>query len=63
MVELGSNIDDAIGFEPESVWPVIAMLWDMHGYRGVYDKGVVGVWMSGLGCMVYVSGVGSIGEA
>ena len=59
VVELGTNIDEAIGFEPESVWPVIAMLWDIHGYKGVYDMGVIGVWMSGLGCMVYVSGVGS----
>ena len=59
VVELGTNIDEAIGFEPESVWPVIAMLWDIHGYKGVYDMGVIGVWMAGLGCMVYVSGVHS----
>lgn len=61
VVELSTDSNDAIGFEPESVWPVIAMLWDMHGYKGVYDLGVVGVWMSGLGCMVYVSGVGDMG--
>ena len=63
VVELGTNIDEAIGFEPESVWPVIAMLWDIHGYKGVYDMGVIGVWMSGLGCMVYVSGIGNMGVA
>ena len=60
VVELGTNIDEAIGFEPESVWPVIAMLWDIHGYKGVYDMGVVGVWMSGLGCMVYVCSISAM---
>ena len=63
VVELGTNIDEAIGFEPESVWPVIAMLWDIHGYKGVYDMGVVGVWMSGLGCMVYVCSISAMGAA
>ena len=57
VVELSTHIDDALGFEPESVWPVIAMLWDIHGYKGVYDLGVIGVWMTGIGAMLYVSSI------
>lgn len=63
VVELSTDIDDALGFEPEAVWPVIAMLWDMHGYKGVYDMGVVSVWMSGIEQMLYVCSVGGIGGA
>lgn len=63
VVELSTDIDDALGFEPEAVWPVIAMLWDMHGYAGAYDMGVIGVWMSGIEQMLYVCSVGGIGEA
>jgi len=55
MVEFTSSPDTAIGFEPESVWPVIAMLWDIHGVHGVYDLGVIGVWMSGVGAVMYVA--------
>lgn len=62
VVELSTDIDDAIGFEPECVWPVIAMLWDLHGYKGVYDMGVVGVWMSGIEQVLYVCGIAGIRE-
>jgi hypothetical protein len=56
-VELSANIADAIGFEPDSVWPVISMLWDIHGIVGRYDLGVIGVWMAGIGKPMYVAGI------
>lgn len=61
LVSLSARIDDAMGFEPEAVWPVIAELWDKHSMVGRYDLGVIGVWFAGLGVTLYVCGVGGGG--
>lgn len=61
LVSLSARIDDAVGFEPEAVWPVIAELWDKHNMVGRYDMGVIGVWFAGLGITLYVCGIGGSG--
>lgn len=57
VAEFTKDIDAAMGVEPEAAWPMIAKLYDDHGYNCVYDLGVIGVLMVGIGWM-YLSRLG-----
>lgn len=52
------NIDAAMGVEPEAAWPIIAELYDSHGWSAWYDLGVICVSVMGVGYM-YLSVISS----
>jgi hypothetical protein len=54
VAEFTKDIDAAMGIEPEAAWPMIAKLYDDHGYNCVYDLGVIGVMILGIG-WIYLS--------
>lgn len=56
--EFTQDIDKAMGIEPQAAWPLIAELYDSHGWSAWYDLGVICVVVLGIGVM-YLSGINS----
>jgi hypothetical protein len=59
-LQLTGNIDHAIGYAGENVWPVISALWDQHRLNGYWDCEVISVEIAGIRLWVQEFGQVSI---